>query len=186
MCPRTSESLADRVAPLIGRLVGEPVPLDGGITNRNFRVCTAEGDLVVRLFGEKTSALGIDRTAERLATEAAARAGVGPELIAFDDELIVTRFIDGEPMPSIRIEETAAALRAVHAGPPLPTTLSGVAAAEEYAPLAGEAPAELAIGREIEAALRGPEHEPVPCHYDLRNANLTWDGSRVRIAGWGV
>src|SRR5437764_3050293 len=77
MCPRTSESLPELVAPLIGRPVAEPQPLDGGITNRNFRVRTAEGDFVVRVYGEKTAALGIDRPAERLATEPAARPRVG-------------------------------------------------------------------------------------------------------------
>jgi thiamine kinase-like enzyme len=179
MCPRTPE-----LASVIGVPLGNPEPLDGGITNRNFRVRTVEGEFVVRVFGEKTSALGIDRSAERAATEAAARAGVGPELVAFTDELLVTTFIDGEPMPRVRIDETAAALRAIHCGPPLPTTFSGVAVAEHYAQQAGSTPAELAMGREIEAALRGPEHEPVPCHNDLLNANLIWDGSRVRIVDW--
>jgi Ser/Thr protein kinase RdoA (MazF antagonist) len=184
MCARTSDSLADLVAPLIGRPVANPEPLDGGITNRNFRVRTAEGDFVVRVFGEKTATLGIDRLAERLATEAAARAGVGPELVGFTDDLLVTSFIAGEPMPEVRIADTAAALRAVHAGPPLPSSFSGVGVAEEYARRAGERPPELEVGREIEAALRGPEHEPVSCHNDLLNANLIWDGSRVRIVDW--
>ena len=179
MCPRTSE-----LASLIGSPLGDLEPLDGGITNRNFRVRTAEGDFVVREFGDKTSALGIDRRAERAATEAAARMGVGPEVVGFTDELLVTTFIDGEPMPQVRIEETAAALRAVHRGPALPTTFSGVAVAEDYARQAGERPSELAIGHEIEAALHGPEHDPVPCHNDLLNANLLWDGSRVRIVDW--
>jgi aminoglycoside phosphotransferase (APT) family kinase protein len=184
MCPRASEPLAELVRPLIGAPLAEPEPLDGGITNRNFRVRTAEGDFVVRVYGEKTSALGIDRSAERAATAAAAQAGVGPEVIAFTDGLLVTSFIEGDPMPMVRIDETAAALRAVHACPELPTTFSGVAVAEEYARTAGETPGELAIGREIEAALHGPEHEPVPCHNDLLNANLIWDGSRVRIVDW--
>jgi thiamine kinase-like enzyme len=184
MCPRTSESLVELVRPLIGAPLGEFEPLDGGITNRNFRVRTSEGDFVVRVFGEKTSALGIDRSAERAATEAAALAGVGPEVIAFTDQLLVTSFIEGEPMTELRIEETAAALRAVHSGPVLPTTFSGVAVAEEYARQAGKLPGELAVGREIESALHGQEHDPVPCHNDLLNANLIWDGSEVRIVDW--
>src|SRR4051812_262877 len=98
MCPRMSDSLAELVRPLIGAPLGEFEPLDDGITNRNFRVRTAEGDFVVRMFGEKTAALGIDRTSERAATQAAARAGVGPEVIAFTDELLVTSFIEGERM----------------------------------------------------------------------------------------
>jgi Ser/Thr protein kinase RdoA (MazF antagonist) len=188
MCPRTSESIADLVRPLIGEPLGEPEPLAGGITNHNFRVRTSEGDFAVRVFGKGTSALGIDRDAERAATEAAARAGVGPELVAFSDELLITRFIVGEPMPEIRLEETSVALRAVHAGPELPAAFSGIAVGEEYAARASGLPTDYpgahAVAKEIEAALRGPEHDPVPCHNDLLNANLIWDGERVRIVDW--
>src|SRR5262249_22227229 len=127
MCPRASESVSELVRPLIGQPLGDPEPLDGGITNRNFRVRTADGDFVVRLFGASASQLGIDRSAERAATVGAAHAGVGPDVVAFTDELLVTTFIEGEPMPTLRVEETAAALRAVHEGPELPTTFSGVA-----------------------------------------------------------
>ena len=41
--------------------------------------------MVVRLPGKDTELLGIDRAAERAATEAAAAAGVGPEVVAFLD-----------------------------------------------------------------------------------------------------
>ena len=37
---------------------------------------------------------------------------------------------------------------------------------------------------EIEAALSGPEHEPVPCHNDLLAANFLHDGTRIRIVDW--
>ena len=40
--------------------------LEGGITNRNFRVNFGGTDYVVRLPGKKTNALGIDREAERM------------------------------------------------------------------------------------------------------------------------
>jgi thiamine kinase-like enzyme len=184
MSQRTSESVNALVRPLIGAPLGDPQPLDGGITNRNFRVRTDRGDFVVRLFGASASQLGIDRDAERAATSAAAEAGVGPQVVAFTDELLVTTFIEGEAMPRLRLDESAAALRAIHAGPELPTTFSGVAVAEEYAAKAGKRPDELAVGREIEDALHGAEHDPVPCHNDLLNANLIWDGSRVRIVDW--
>jgi thiamine kinase-like enzyme len=188
MCPRTSDSLAELVRPLIGPPLGPPEPLEGGITNRNFRVRTSSGDFVVRLFGAKTSDLGIDREAERAATRAAARAGVGPELVGFTDDLLVTTFIAGEPMAKLRLEETAAALRAVHAGPALPATFSGVAVGERYAARASALPPDYpgahAVARQIEAALTGPEHDPVPCHNDLLGANLLWDGERVHIVDW--
>ena len=92
MFPRTSE--------LIGEPLGEPEPLDGGITNRNFRVRTGSGDYVIRLFGKDTSQLGIDRRAEQAASEAAAAVGVGAEVIAFLDDAAITRFIDGRPIRS--------------------------------------------------------------------------------------
>ena len=184
-----SQLASESIAELLGDPLGEPEPLEGGITNRNFRVRTESGDYVVRVFGRETSALGIDRAAERAATEAAAAAGVGPRVVAFTTEVLVTEFIDGEPMQRLPIEETAHALRAVHAGPPLPASFSPFRVAEAYAARAGDAvPADYAparaVAREIEAALRGPEHEPVPCHNDLLNANLLWDGSRVRIVDW--
>jgi thiamine kinase-like enzyme len=188
MCPRTSDSLAELVRPLIGELRGAPEPLEGGITNRNYRVRTREGDFVVRVFGRATSELGIDRAAERAATEAAARAGVGPAVLGFTGALLITEFLDGEPMPQIRVEETAAALRAVHAGPPLPSTFSVFRVVEEYAERAPSLPEHYdgaqALAREMEAALQGPEHEPVPCHNDLLGANLIWDGAGVRIVDW--
>ena len=47
----------------LGPTLGEPVPLDGGITNRNFRVRFAPpvGEGVLRLPGRDTGLLGIDR-----------------------------------------------------------------------------------------------------------------------------
>ena len=36
----------------------------------------------------------------------------------------------------------------------------------------------------IAAALRGPEHEPVPCHNDLLPANFLRDGDALRIIDW--
>ena len=55
------------------------LPLDGGITNRNFRVNFGGTDYVVRLPGKNTDLLGIDREAERLATKRAAELGPRPE-----------------------------------------------------------------------------------------------------------
>jgi thiamine kinase-like enzyme len=166
----------------------DPVALDGGITNHNFRV----GDVVVRLPGAGTEVLGIDRIAERAATEAAARAGVGPEVIAFTRGCLVTRFIEGRPLTAAGVREclpeVAAALRAVHACGPIPSEFSGFRIVEAYAAAAGGAPAGYAEAHElaerIEAALTGPEHAPVPCHNDLLPANFIHDGERVRIVDW--
>src|SRR4051812_30718157 len=87
----------------LGPRRGEPVSLDGGITNRNLRVRLGDHDAVVRLPGKDTELLGIDREAERAATAAAASSGVGPDVLAFlaAHGCLVTRFIGGRaPRPA--------------------------------------------------------------------------------------
>jgi aminoglycoside phosphotransferase (APT) family kinase protein len=158
----------------------EVIALDGGITNHNFRV----GDVVVRCPGENTSALGIDREAERAATERAAAAGVAPEVVAFRRGCLVTRFIEGEPLDvKAHIPELVEALRAVHGAPPIPSTFSPFRRVEAYARAASFTPP--AFARELAARIEPLfDDPPVPCHNDLLPANLLWDGAQVRIVDW--
>jgi thiamine kinase-like enzyme len=182
----------------LGPRRGEPVSLDGGITNRNLRVRFGDHDAVVRLPGKETGLLGIDREAERAATAAAADAGVGPEVLAFLPEpgCLVTRFIGGDAMEPeqvrTRLAEVAAALRAVHAGPPIPATFSAWGVVDAYRETAeqrgGTIPGAFTKLREqaeqVRTALTDPEHDHVPCHNDLLPANFIHDGTRVRILDW--
>jgi len=186
------------LASQLGEPEGPAVPLDGGITNRNYRLRWGGRDCVLRLPGKDTALLGIDRRAEWAATTAAAAAGVGPEPVAFEPRLgcLVTAFIEGRPVTAEelrgRIPELAAALRAIHAGAPLPSVFDPFAIVEDYGRIAARrggaippAVAELAPAvREIRAALAGPEHAPVPCHNDLLTANLLDDGEHLRIVDW--
>src|SRR5918994_6253582 len=87
--PEPMASLADTLGPIsarLGELEGDPVPLEGGITNRNYRVRFAGSDVVVRLPGKDTALLEIDRAAEKAAGEMAARAGVGPNVVVMLDD----------------------------------------------------------------------------------------------------
>ena len=188
------------LAPRLGTPGGDPAPLDGGITNRNFRVPFDGRECVVRLPGPGTDLLGIDRDTERAATAAAAAAGIGPDVVAHLPEpaCLVTGFIAGtvlEPEavrePGV-LEEVAGGLRAFHAGPPLSTRFDAFETAERYAEIvrarggalfAGHAELARRVGA-IRAAMAGPEHAPVPCHNDLLPANLIHDGTRVRIVDW--
>src|SRR5215213_5645665 len=110
LVPAFMASLADTLGPIsarLGELEGDPVPLEGGITNRNYRVRFAGEDVVVRLPGKDTELLEIDRGAERAAGELAASVGVGPEVVAMLDDppCLVTRFIEGEPMSTAELRE---------------------------------------------------------------------------------
>lgn len=57
--------------------------LGGGITNRNYRVHVGEVSFVVRIPGEDSHYLGVDRVREYECNVAAARSGVAPEVFHF-------------------------------------------------------------------------------------------------------
>lgn len=101
-----AEEIAARVWP--GREL-QLEPLGGGITNRNFKV-ECDGELfVLRIGGKDTNLLGIDRYAEQAAARAAADIGVGADVVAFvePEGYLVTRFVDGEPVPVDKIRRPA-------------------------------------------------------------------------------
>src|SRR5918994_4742710 len=75
---RQLDSIVDQLARKLGGSEGAPEPLDGGITNRNFRARFGGTDYVIRVPGKDTSLLEIDRRAELAANECAARVGIAP------------------------------------------------------------------------------------------------------------
>jgi len=192
--------IVQRLEPRLGPLVGAPEPLDGGITNRNFKVRLGERDYVIRVPGKDTSLLGIDRKAEWAANQAAAEVGIAAPVAAMldDPECIVTEFIAGRGMTADELRAgdslraVADALRTMHAAPPIPSRFDSFRIVEDYAEVARERGAEipaayheaLATARRIEGGLTGPEHDPVPCHNDLLAGNFIHDGDRVRIVDW--
>jgi thiamine kinase-like enzyme len=170
-------------------------PMEGGITNRNYRATLDGRDVVVRLPGKDTDLLGIDRTAECAATRAAASIGVGPEVVAFLPEhgVLVTAYVDARPATTdelrTRIPDVTALLRRIHGGPELPVPASPLARAESY-----RAEAERRGGRipdgydDVHAAataiVRALPHAPAPIHSDLLTANFLDDGERLWIVDY--
>ena len=173
--------------------------LGGGITNHNVKVSLDDGAAyVLRVAGKDTELLGIDRSAEHQATRAAASVGVGPEVVAFlePEGWLVTRFVEGGTPPVERLREpgqltrVAAALRAVHEGPPVPAAFDSfrvVAAYRATAAARGVAvPESVDWAWETAArieAVRG-RVAAKPCHNDLLNANFIDDGTTLRIVDW--
>jgi thiamine kinase-like enzyme len=173
--------------------------LSGGITNQNVKVVLdGEGPYVLRIAGRNTVLLGIDREVEHEATVAAAKIGVGPEVIEFiePEGWLVTRFIEGSPIPPERIRDpemlsrVAETLRAVHSGPAVSGSFDSFGVVEEYLTIArsrGAAePANYAwahdLSRRIER-IRSTQ-DLCLCHNDLLNANFIDDGARIRIVDW--
>jgi thiamine kinase-like enzyme len=173
-------------------------PLGGGITNRNFKVVVDGEAFVLRIGGKDTELLGIDRSVEHGASVVAAEAGVGPEVVAFvePEGYLVTRFVDGRPIPpeEMRRPENAArvaeTLGRIHDGPEIPGRFDSFRVVEDYAATAEEHGVRVpdAYSRAKE---RSDEIEHVrggqplrPCHNDLLNANFIDDGTRIRIVDW--
>ena len=175
-------------------------PITIGITNRNFKVDIGGGSFVVRLSGKDTDLLGIDRAAENEAASAAAAAGVAPEVFAFLPDLgaLITRFVQGAHIPEEDLERedvlgaVVRSVRAIHAGPPIPSSFPVFRIVEDYRAIAAErgvaAPPAFdqvhAKAGDIEAALSKHPLPDRPCHNDLLNANFLLDGDHVWIVDY--
>jgi thiamine kinase-like enzyme len=190
---RILERLQTELAPLRG----EPRELEGGITNRNFRVTLGEREYVARLPGRDTDLLGIDRAAERLANDAAARLGLAPGVVAALEQCLVTEYVACSPLSAAEVsgevEAIAAALRTFHDSDVLlPARFDVPDLLERYAAIVrargGELPAAYAEASaaavRIAAALS--RSEPRPCHNDLLAANLirARADDRLLIVDW--
>jgi thiamine kinase-like enzyme len=177
-------------------------PIGGGITNHNYVVSVpgSPGQVVVRVPGQDTHLLGIDRGAEVAATRSAATLGIGPEVVDFlaPDGLLVTRFLPGRVLEPADLsdvgvlERVARTLRTLHDGPSIDGMFDPVATARAYLERArerGVAPTPIALEADRVAdrivATRGLERfAPTPCHNDLLAPNLIDDGAVIRVVDW--
>ncbi len=172
-----------RLEPRLGAVTAGPTPLEGGITNRNFRVRFAGLQTVLRLPGKDTELLGISREAERLAAERAAELGIAPQLIDAGPDHLLTEYVDGEPIDGDRLrahpESAARALRDFHdSGLELPVRFWVPDLLARYAEIVadrggripgGYRPTQELADRVADAL---PLTEPVPCHDDLLPGNV--------------
>lgn len=175
--------------------------ISGGITNRNYCVRVGGSLFFVRLAGEETEALGIDRDNERLTVEEASRVGVGPRVVAYlrTQGCLVTEWIEGDPIPaeSLREKDMLAllvrSLKAFHDDvPEIPGSFSPFRVVEQYrrfvegrgmtVPDAYQGLSERA--GEIEEAF-GRSPAPLrPCHNDLLNANFLLCEGEVKVVDY--
>lgn len=197
----------DELSPILQRIPQfaaaksiEIEELTGGITNRNFKI-TADGDcFVLRLGGNETQFLGIDRRNEYECSLLASHVGVAPEPTVFlePEGYIVARFISGKGMPAEEIgkeeniRRVVDSMKAYHTLDFFPGTFSPFRVAEEYTKTARQLNVTLPSNidwileksSEIENAMYRQLLRPRPCHNDLLNGNFIDDGNRIRILDW--
>ncbi|MFC3801524.1 guanitoxin biosynthesis pre-guanitoxin N-oxide kinase GntI [Cohnella sp. GCM10012308] len=93
---------------------------ESGLTNRNYVISNGREKVVIRMNGERSEALGINRQAELAALEAISDLGITPELLYFDVEqgYMITRFIEGRTWASDdladHVERVGALLKQAH------------------------------------------------------------------------
>jgi thiamine kinase-like enzyme len=173
--------------------------LAGGITNQNFLIETGGQAYVLRIAGANTELLGINRQYEYAANLAAARLGIGPEVVYFiePEGYLVTRFITGRPIPPQEMRDpqmiglVAATLRKVHAMPEIPGEFWVPRIVDGYTRIAKRYRVAFPKNfdwlierlRDAEAALQANAFVLRPCHNDLLNENFLYDG-QIRILDW--
>ncbi len=194
--PTDLDSLLDRVTVLRGteREVRE---LEGGLTNRNLRVTTAEHDVVVRISRDGGDQLAIDRDAEYANSCAAAAAGSSPRVVEYipDAHLLVVEYIDGTTLASGDLRDSdmlsrvANVCRTLHGGPPFVSDFDMFAVQDAYLRTVQRRGFRLPARylefvpqvSLIRRALSAQGAETVPCNNDLLAANFVDDGARLWI-----
>jgi thiamine kinase-like enzyme len=169
--------------------------LPGGLTNRNLKVSTPDGVVVVRIPAPGPSLLGIDRDHEHANTVAAADAGVGPPVRHYRPGVgLAVGFLPGRTLSDADLHDpavlrrVAAACRQLHAGPRFGNDFDMFEVQASYRRIVAEHGFRLPprydefapLVARIKEAL-GPRVDTVPCHNDLLAENLLDDGDRVRL-----
>ncbi len=174
-------------------------PLGGGITNSNFRIDTGGESFVLRIAGEGTEHLGINREHEYAANLAAGKLGIAPEVYYFirPEGYLVTRFIHGRPIlpeeitQPENIRRVMQTVRKIHAMADIPGKFNVFEVVRDYSETARRYQVSFPDNfdwlmmrmREAEHALGTHPHQERSCHNDLLNANFLTNG-QLYILDW--
>jgi thiamine kinase-like enzyme len=171
--------------------------LEGGLTNINVRVVTADADVVVRISKKDSSLLAIDREAEHANSTAAAASGASPRVVEYlpADRLLVVEYIHGrtytadDVRDSATLAKVAAACRTLHAGPRFVSDFDMFDVQARYLRTVQDRGYRLPdryldflpqVDR-MRAALAVRPIPKVPCNNDLLAANFVDDGEKLWI-----
>jgi thiamine kinase-like enzyme len=170
-------------------------PLSGGLTNSNFRVVVDETPYFIRVPGESTELLAIDRKNEYYNSKAAAEAGVAPPVLYHLPEYdsMVLQFIHGKTMSKDSLNEPgmptrmAHAIKELHAGPRFYSDFNMFRLTEYYLRLCEERNIKIPEGylermpvvARIEEAMSFRPLPTVPCNNDLLAENYIDDGKQL-------
>jgi thiamine kinase-like enzyme len=169
--------------------------LSGGLTNSNFRVVVDGTPYFIRVPGESTDLLAIDRKNEVHNTKAAAQAGIAPPVLYHlpEYEVMVLKFLDGETMSKDALNgpgmptRMAQAIKTLHNGPRFYSDFNMFRLTEYYLKLCNERNIKIPDGYlermpivvRIEKAMSVRPLSAVPCNNDLLAENYIDDGEKL-------
>jgi thiamine kinase-like enzyme len=173
--------------------------LEGGITNLNYRVDVDGKSYHLRIPGENTELLGINREYEYRAHLIAGELNVAPEVVYFiePEGYLVSRFIEGRPIPPEEMRQpenilrVAEVLHNIHALPTIPGVFSAFQVVRDYTEIAKRYKVTFPQGfkwlvsqmNSAEAALNSQHFFQKPCHNDLLNGNFLFT-DRLYVLDW--
>ena len=170
-------------------------PLSGGLTNTNYKVEVDGTPYFVRVPGESTELLAVNRDNEYHNSKAAAEAGVGPKVLYHLPEysVMVLEFLNGRTMSRESLNEKgmptrmAQAIKKMHAGPRFLTDFNMFRLTEYYLQICKERDIRTPDGyhnrmptvAKIEKAMSAKPLPIVPCNNDLLAENYIDDGRQL-------
>jgi len=170
-------------------------PLSGGLTNTNFKVEADGKPYFVRVPGESTDLLAIDRNNEYYNTKSASEAGVGPRVLYHLPEysVMVLEFLQGKTMSKESLNESgmptrmAQAIKKLNAGPRFFSDFNMFRLTEYYLNICRDRDIRTPEGyldrmttvAQIEKAMSVNPLSTVPCNNDLLAENYIDDGRQL-------
>jgi thiamine kinase-like enzyme len=198
MNPR-AEQAAARVSLWKGRDVTLS-PLSGGLTNENYLVDAGGKRYVMRLPGQSTELLSVDRANEVYNTKAAATTGIGPRVLEHvaGVDVMVLEFIPGQTMSAQALQSRRMAARMaqsfhrLHAAPRFLQDFNMFRLIDYYLRIVEEHEVTIPDGyrdwlptvADIERAVAVGALPSAPCHNDLLCENFIDDGTSLRIVDY--
>lgn len=171
--------------------------LSGGLTNANYKVEVEGMPFFVRVPGESTELLAIDRRNEYFNSKAAAEAGVGPQVLYYlpEYQVMVLEFLKARTMTKETLNaagmptKIAQAIQCLHSGPRFLNDFNMFRLTEYYLNICKDHDIRIPEGylermltvKRIEQAMAVLPLPTVPCNNDLLAENYMDDGKSLRI-----
>jgi thiamine kinase-like enzyme len=193
------EEAAGRVGLWRGRHF-DVAALSGGLTNENYLVDVEGERYVMRVPGQSTELLSIDRENEVYNTIAAAETGIGPRVLEHVAglDVMVLEFVPGATMSAETLQSVhmarrmAESFKRLHSARRFKQDFNMFRLIEYYLGIVGEQDVTIPPGyrdrlpvvAEIERAVSVHGLTPVSCHNDLLCENFIDDGTSLRIVDY--